>query len=170
MDVSGCLPPGGIDNIKVDKSQERFMRYVKKENDCWKWLGSKAITGYCNFFYKGKTYLAHRASLLIFNKVKQLAPGLQVAHSCPNKDCVNPDHLSEKTRSENNGTDKRRHKMDLSGERCHFSKLTWEQVDKIRKVKCSNKLLADIYSVTSSTIASIRRNKTWIKADETPGE
>jgi hypothetical protein len=91
------------------KDQERFLKYVQKDEStgCWRWTGSKACTGYANFYYKGAVYLAHRASLLIFGRVKELTPGLNVAHSCRNRDCVAPDHLSEKTKSENNGTDKK---------------------------------------------------------------
>ena len=79
---------------EVDTDQERFLKYVEKDaTGCWRWTGSRAVTGYCNFFYKGTTWLAHRASLLIFKKVKELTPGMQVGHTCRNRDCVSPHHL-----------------------------------------------------------------------------
>ena len=145
--------------------QERFMKYVKKEESgCWKWTGHKAVTGYCNFFYKGTVWLAHRASMVIFKKVENLTPGLQVCHSCCNRDCVNPEHLSEKTRKENNGEDKRAHGKDKPGELCHFSKLDWTKISEIRKKSdegVRNTNLAKEYGVSSSCISSIVRNKTW---------
>jgi hypothetical protein len=147
----------------VSKDQTRFLKYVEKDEStgCWRWTGSKACTGYCNFFYNGRVWLAHRASLLIFGKVKELTPGLQVSHSCGNRECTNPDHLSEKTLSENNGADKKQHGKDLSGDKCHFSKLNWEKVSEIRKSNEKPKQLAETYGVTQSCISSILRGKTW---------
>jgi hypothetical protein len=143
--------------------QKRFLSYVKKDDGCWRWTGSKSCTGYCNVFYHGRVWLAHRASLIIFGKVKELTPGLQVSHSCRNRDCVNPDHLSEKTRSQNNGADKIAHGVDCSGEKCHFSKLDWEKVNAIRESSTKRKELAALYGVSTSCISSILRGKTWKK-------
>lgn len=144
------------------KDQKRFLSYVQKDdNGCWRWCGSKAITGYGNFFYNGSVFLAHRASLIVFGRVKQLTPGLQVSHSCGNRDCVSPDHLSEKTRSENNNEDKKAHGKDLSGDKCHFSKLNWEKVSEIKSSEKKRKELAEIYGVSQSCISSIIRGKTW---------
>ena len=153
---------------ELNSDQTRFISYVEKDDTtcCWRWTGSRAITGYANFYYRGTTYLAHRASLLIFGKVKELTPGLNVTHSCRNRDCVNPDHLAEKTKSENNGPDKVRDGVDNSGERCHFSKLSWEKVREIRKkmeedTTSNLKELAKSYGVTYNCIASVLRRKTW---------
>lgn len=155
--------------------QKRFLKYVQKDEDsgCWKWCGSIARTGYGNFFYKGTVFLAHRASLLVFEKVKELTPGLQVSHACGSRQCVNPCHLSEKTSKENNGKDKKDQGKDCSGERCHFSKLTWEKVDAIRTSQKKRKELATDYNVSISCIASILLNKSWVKkspsrTDEAP--
>jgi hypothetical protein len=148
---------------ELTKDQERFLSYVQKDESsgCWRWTGSKAITGYCNFYYKGTVYLAHRASLLILGRVKELTPGLNVSHSCRNRDCVCPDHLSEKTRSENNGTDKKRDGTDNSGTKCHFSKLDWTKVSEIRASNKTVKALSQTYDVSTSCISSILKNKTW---------
>jgi hypothetical protein len=150
---------------EISKDQKRFLSYVQKDdgpNPCWRWCGSKAITGYGNFYYKGCVFLAHRASLLIFGRVKSLTPGLQVAHACRTRDCTNPDHLSEKTKSENNGIDKKTHGVDCSGEKSHFSKLNWEKVAEIRSAQDKKpKELAETYGVSQSCISSILRGKTW---------
>jgi uncharacterized protein YjcR len=79
---------------------------------------------------------------------------------------VNPDHLAEKTKSENNGPDKVRDGVDNSGERCHFSKLSWEKVREIRKkmeedTTSNLKELAKSYGVTYNCITSVLRRKTW---------
>ena len=153
--------------MEPTNDQKRFMLYVnKEENGCWKWCGSRAITGYCNFFYKGKTFLAHRAALLIFGKVKELTPGLLVCHTCTTKGCVNPDHLNEATRSVNNGIDRVRDGTDCSGDKCHFAKLTWEKVNEIRKRYTDGekqKTIAADYSVSIGTVSGIVREKTWVR-------
>ena len=148
--------------MNLTKDQERFLSYVdKRDNGCWLWTGSTAITGYGNFYYKGRVCLAHRASLCIFDRNKTLTPGLQVSHSCGTRHCVNPDHLSEKTPSENNGSDKKKHGTDNSGERCHFSKLDWSKVSEIRASDLKVKELSKTYGVSSSCISNILKKKTW---------
>jgi hypothetical protein len=147
---------------KEEADKARFMKYVSKdENGCWRWTGGRAITGYCSFFYNGSCVLAHRAAMLVFKKLDAFTPGMQVAHSCNNRDCVNPDHLSEKTREENNGADKRAHGTAQTGEKCHFSKLTWDIVKDIRASTERPKWLAARYDVSPATILSILHNKTW---------
>lgn len=147
---------------KLEAAKARFLSYTKKDDTtCLRWCGARSVSNYCSFFYNGKCMLAHRAAMLIFGRVTVLTPGLQVAHSCNNRDCVNPDHLSEKTREENNGPDKRAHGTDQSGERCHFSKLTWDTVKDIRASVEKPKALAARYDVSISTISSILHNKTW---------
>jgi len=149
--------------MEQTKDQERFMKYVRKDEStgCWRWIGSVACTGYANFFYKGTVWLSHRASMLIFDRVKSLTPGLQVSHSCGNRDCVAPHHLSEKTKSENNGADKKRDGKDNSGTKCHFSKLDWDRVSEIRTSNLTIKELSEKYAVSNSCISSILKGKTW---------
>jgi len=145
--------------------QIRFLRFVTKDlsGGCWTWTGSIGITGYGNFSYRNKTFLAHRAALLIFNKVKAFTPGLQVGHTCRSRRCVNPQHLDEKTASQNNGPDKLKHGTDQRGNKCHFAKLCWEEVDEIRSSNAPNTILANEFEVSPATISGIRNNRTWIK-------
>jgi len=146
----------------MDKDKKRFETYINKTDNCWLWTGGTDIKGYGIVFFKGKTNLAHRVSLLIYEKLKTLTPGLQVRHSCRNTCCVNPDHLPEGSR-EQNSADKVRDGTALRGTRCHFAKLDWQKVSEIRSSTDSLKILSAKYGVSKSSIASVIRNKTWIK-------
>jgi hypothetical protein len=149
---------------KIEKDIIRFLKYVTKEDgdsSCWRWTGSKSITGYGNFSYKGSMFLAHRAAYHLFNGGINFTPGKQISHSCGNRDCVAPHHLSEKTPSENNGADKRAMGRDNGGEKCHTSKLTWEKVKEIRSSDKSSKELCSLYGVSKSNIYAILRGKSW---------
>lgn len=145
-----------------EKDKERFLKNIEKDaSGCWRWCAGRFSDGYAAFCLRGRTLLAHRASLLLFTEKKELTPGLVVCHSCRNKDCVNPEHLSEKTKEENNGSDRVRDGTDIGGERNPRSKLCWEAVRRIRQSQESRKTLAECYGVSKSAIVSVLRNKTW---------
>lgn len=150
----------------MDKDLTRFLSYIEKKPDgCWGWKGGKDIKGYGICWYKGKTWFAHRVSLLLHNKVTQFNPGKVIRHSCRNTSCVCPDHLEEGTREEN-AKDKVRDGTDLRGDRCHFSKLSWDIVADIRKKSVDGmklKTLSQEYGVSASCISAIVRNKTWVE-------
>jgi Zinc-binding loop region of homing endonuclease len=151
----------------TDANVNRFNKYVEKQSDtdCWIWKGGKDVKSYGVFFFNGRPQFAHRVSLILFKKIKQFTPGLQVLHSCKNRDCVNPDHLREGTAVEN-AADRKRDQTDLSGERCHFAKLTWAKVEDIRKKALDGtkaKQLSKDYGVSITTIRSIVKNITWVK-------
>lgn len=148
----------------MEQDRQRFEKYLIKTEGCWKWIGGRDIKNYGIFFFKGKTQFAHRVSLLLYNRIKEFTPGLQVRHSCNETSCVNPDHLSEGTRSEN-AADKVSHGTSLRGTRCHFAKLDWEKISEIRRKSVDGvkrKHLAKEYEVSPGTIGSIILKKSWI--------
>jgi hypothetical protein len=62
--------------------------------------GSKTNIGYRIVWHKGKLYYAHRIAL----EMKLGSPirvGYEAAHSCNNRECISPYHLSEKTHKQN---------------------------------------------------------------------
>ena len=91
-----------VGRLKVFTTEERFhSSYQILENGCWQWLKVKRRKyGYFCLSIAGKKYdyLAHRYSYeLRYGKIPQ---GKHLHHICPNKTCINPEHLQLTTKSE----------------------------------------------------------------------
>lgn len=84
----------------MNDGTERFFMFIEPVNGCWNWVGGRHPNGYGVFYHSGKSFLAHRMSLLI--RGASLVDGLVVDHKCRNRICVNPRHLRQVTRSKNN--------------------------------------------------------------------
>ena len=69
-------------------------------SDCIAADGSPNSSGYASVWYKGKRIGAHRAAWMEANDA-EIPDGMVVMHSCDNPICVNPEHLSVGSRSDN---------------------------------------------------------------------
>jgi hypothetical protein len=141
----------------------RFWSYVEKTDNCWFWKGFKYQDGYGGFKYEGKHIKAHRYSYLLH--FGNLPSNLLVRHSCDNKLCVNPNHLSLGSHIDNmkDMTDRNR---QSKGSEQHLSKLTEEQVLEIKNYlknfyRGIYTHLGKKYNVTPNTIFYIAKGKTW---------
>ena len=80
-------------------------RYIlNQETGCWEWQGAQTGSmqegnGYGYMTIGGKRITAHRFSYQLYNG--ELIEGLVIMHSCDNRLCVNPEHLSQDTASAN---------------------------------------------------------------------
>ncbi len=91
-------------------------------------------TGYCQMSISNTQHYAHRLSFLIKNGF--IDPDLFVIHSCDNKRCVNPAHLSQGTLQENGRQALERDRVKR-GEHHGMAKLLETDVQQIRNLYAS---------------------------------
>jgi hypothetical protein len=73
---------------------ERFARFFTIGDGCWEWQGPTTSSGYGYVICKRRKAMAHRA---IYELIHGPVEGL-LHHTCRNKACVNPSHLTTTTR------------------------------------------------------------------------
>jgi hypothetical protein len=137
---------------------ERFWLKVAKGNPdvCWPWKGRPMTNGYCNMSISNAQYYAHRLSFLIANG--SIDPELFVIHSCDNRRCVNPSHLSQDTLQENSRQAVERNRI-RRGERHGMVKLSEDEVSQIRSLYASGTFtqtaIADRFGVRGPQVCRI---------------
>lgn len=147
----------------------RFMKFVAMSDGCWLWTG-RIIRGYGHgqFSWCGRSAVASRVAWELFMGEE---PGeLLVCHHCDNPRCVNPAHLFLGTAADNSadmikkGRGKQP-KLPRDGERNGRARLTWSQVDAIRRKLRTHtqRSLAAEYGVSSATISGIASGRRWAK-------
>lgn len=136
-----------------------FWKHVDKSGDCWIWMGAKTRGGYGKTRLNTKVCSTHRASWVY--TYGEIPNGLCVLHKCDVRLCVRPDHLFLGTLVDNSD-DKVKKERQLRGEQINKAKLTEAIVRLIRSnTEMTNIEIAKIYGVNHSTIANVRRGKTW---------
>lgn len=151
------LPETFISKIRVDE-----------QTGCWVWTGAKSKQGYGQYFWNGKTTLAHRAAFAML-KGYMPSPGQKVCHGCDNPSCVKPTHLFLGTQLENvrDMVAKGRGRwLGLKGQDNPRAKLTEAQVKEVLGSPAKGRDLAKRFGVAETTISAIRRGVNWTKRAE----
>lgn len=140
---------------------ERFMRYVRKSDDCWLWSGKIATNGYGHFWTGERDTGAHRASYALW--VGPIPTGHFVLHRCDVRACVRPDHLFTGTATDN--------MRDCSRKGRTPAKLTPDGVREIRRLVdagFSYRTIGRQFGVNSSTVARIMSGGLWAFVEDMP--
>ena len=148
----------------MNPSEEaRFWAKVNKTETCWLWTASCTKLCYGQFSVGGVMRFAHRLSLE-HHLGRPLLPGMIACHAphsiCGHRNCVNPAHLSEKTRAENNA-DMVADGTSTRGTRCANCKLTEDQVLAIRADTRSPTVIAADYGIKHQTVNKIKSRINW---------
>lgn len=153
---------------------ERFWQKVDKapgqgpEGDCWQWTGAiTKTTGYGKFgIGDKKTMDAHRFVCVYIHELDMR--GYDSCHSCDNRKCVRPEHLSKGTRKSNalECVSRDRHPRvggHALGERNGAARLKRDQVREIKLRGKSENLsqIADDFGVSNDCIWDILNGRTW---------
>jgi hypothetical protein len=141
---------------------EKMRRYVEDRcipepmSGCWIWLLSIGSHGYgqaCTD--RARVTVAHRVSFAAF--VGPIPDGMLIQHSCDNRWCVAPHHLSIGTDA-TNAIDKQRKGRAAK-------KLTARDVRAIKlrlaAATESDKRIGRDFGVSGDSVACIRRRETW---------
>ena len=130
-----------------------------QDGDCLVWTGRKNEKGYGKFRVRTKNrqidFKAHRISWEL--NFGEIIPGMEVCHKCDNRACIKPDHLFLGDHYDN--------MYDCMKKGRHvWVKLQEPQVLEIRNSDLSISHLRKKYNLAHSTIANIRKGRTWRKA------
>jgi hypothetical protein len=88
--------------------------------------------------------------------------GFHVLHHCDIPQCINPEHLFLGTNTDNIRDKIKKGRLRcLHGEKCSWSKLTENQVRKIRTMPGKQRDIAKKFGVAQIQISAIRTGKTW---------
>ena len=141
---------------------------IGKPEGCWEWpLYRNPQTGYGQLTdHNGehsRLTTAHRAAFQTY--IRRLAPGEEACHHCDNRACFNPAHLFAGTHADNMADMARKGRWGVGpraiGERSGQSKLTEDQVRKIRSANGTRAEIAAAFGISESNVGMIRNRHTW---------
>ena len=148
---------------KTTRLEQLHQMIVDPGEECIIWPYGKNGDGYGTVRSDGREQMAHRCALI--STTGPAPAGMEAAHGpCHTRACVNPRHLSWKTRTQNEA-DKVRDGTSGRGEANVRSKLTESEVLTIRSEHAaggvSYSMLGRRFNVSPYTIGNIVRRQAW---------
>lgn len=138
----------------------RFLQKVKaggfSSDECWAWVGAGKGNGYGHLSCDGENVLAHRQAYLLF--CGAIPSGMDVCHTCDNRNCVNPDHLFLGTRQDNMSDCKAKGRTS-GGRRKHLKENTVQEIRRRLDAGHSPQRIATQMDVNYGTVTAIKRGE-----------
>ena len=147
--------------------EKRFWsRVLRYDGGCWNWTGAVDTRGYGQMRISGKLFRSHRIAYeLTFGPIPRGIGhhGTVVMHSCDNRLCCNPSHLSLTDHSGNMAdmAIKNRRKGINAGDNNGRAKLTAEHVQAIRADTRGKRTIASEYGISPAQVQRVRLGKQW---------
>jgi|JI10StandDraft_1071094.scaffolds.fasta_scaffold467417_2 hypothetical protein len=144
--------------MSLDQAKAR--KYIEERSipipfsGCWLWLRSVGSHGYGNACVGNGVEVAHRVSFKAF--VGPIPPGMLIQHSCDNKWCVAPYHLSIGTDATN--------ALDKERKGRAAKKLTHRDVIEIRNRIGNGQSMSSVarlYGVDGALVRNIKLRRVW---------
>ena len=145
----------------MNRNRGKDISYEINDNGCWECTSHrKDRNGYPSIYVNNKNHIMSRYIYERFNG--DIPLGYVIRHKCDNGSCINPSHLETGTCLDNIHDKVIRNRTARQcGETNGASKLTQNQVDKIRIDTREQKFIAKEYKVSTRQIRNIKSNKSW---------
>ena len=161
MLIQDCNKPQKI-KAKRGEAKQLLLDLVANPPDCCVlWPFAKMPIGYGKIKFNGESKLSHRLAFELYSGTT-IPLDRDCAHNtdCISKSCFNPKHVRNASKSENM-MDRHAEGTMIVGSDSNFSKLTEEDVIKIRADKRTNKLISNDYPVETEQIRRIKKRERW---------
>lgn len=148
----------GTRNRTYTLADKLVARTIAQPSGCWEAQGYTS-NGYVQIIHAERHYRAHVVAWELANG-RRVPKGLEVMHSCDNRRCVNPAHLSLGTRRDNHLDAVRKGRKNAFG----HQKLDAEKVWEIRTLLALGRLQKEIakqFGVARNTISGIATGASW---------
>lgn len=141
----------------------RFWAKVEKRgpSECWPWKGAVTTHGYGNAALNRRNIGAHKLAHILAKG--PVADGLEILHSCDNRLCCNPAHLSVGTKHDNAADRVARNRISWNHKGTKLTAATARAI-KDAHGKASSGQLAKQFGISQSYVFHIWGGRSWKSA------
>lgn len=138
--------------------REKFEANFDRTDGCWEWKGTIDGYGYGVLDHNYKRYRGHVLALEFDGR--PVPAGMMGCHHCDNPKCVRPSHLYPGTEQDNANDASSRNRLS-KGSAHHMSKLSEDDVRKMRALDLPYAEIARRFGVSRITASRAVRGETW---------